>query len=737
MSVLKKNPRQLDGVARLTKAVKATLASKGSNVASASQSQALFAGMESMSDGERLMAQNHITSTQDLIRDAAQETQTTDLLDAENNPGMEAAAVILAASGDLGKYASLALKSVASGNGDIHVAQISGNGMDYGAEVTAAMEAFDEAPLRDMLDYSVGFNLFAARQDAFGEAFFKTVVVTPELGGIDVSVSRATVFDRGEHDSSGKRMNFVRKNLADAYVDPTILQDGSTDLVPVRFTDNSNAAEFVPAAAVGARNVIVAGVTVPTAPLLMGRTIDLLGISNYEALIGMGQLDINDAIDKSVKLSSIYLQTAAGKSAVRMRTLNMPQAQFVKGPEGNYRDTILSLNNVLLRLDKNTKAVDGALPSELALLGTEQYTAIIEVKVSGVLNHEIGNIAVQAFPLVLRSLKDGDTVVDITAGDGLTIKNAIEASKIIGFDIEGKRTNSNRRTVSKRLNTTLETNRYPIPVGAPITVQTPHTSNTDAADLKVLIAAARIRNSNNAVTQLLNTIDFLEEHYRPNLTEDEIHATFPGMARYLLRPFFEQRKLDMEAAINSVKSHEKALDVSAVLVNALRDMVYRMFRASRYQAALDVLTGGTGTMPRLIVGTDQVIARHLIVPGDTRTFGTLFEKVTVVSTQDLRMFGKIVVTFVRDEQDGPDPLSFGTHAWIPELVSTVANVARSGQQIKETQVQPRTLHFVNMPVMGVINVQNLTRVLSEKISTPAFDTDITNPWLEGFEVPTP
>lgn len=730
MSVLKIN-RRADGLAGLTNTLKTALASRGNTIASKQDTAALMSGLESLDLGARQSVEQTLNSNSTLVQDALQQNNITL---ANNEPGLEAAAVILSAAGDLAGYAKMATTSVAQpGQGVSVVEPVGGTSMGYNA--VPALEAFDEVPLREMLDYSVGFNLFAAKQDAFGEAFFKTVIVTPELGGVDVSISRATVFDKGEHETSGKRMEFRRKNLVDAYVDSTILNDAATDLIPVRKLDNSNAAFFVPAAAVAPYALTISGVSVPTAPLAVGQTIDLIGISTYEPLLGLGVMDINDSIDKAVKIESVYIQTAAGKPAIKFRTGSIPRAQFVKGPEGNYRDMVLAVD-ALLRFDAETVAVDGTAVTELAALVGGDYTAVFEAKLNGTLNVQTGNIAVSAFPLSLRSLKDSTgKEVDTTSGTGADIKAAVEAAKVVGYEPSAKRTNSNRRTVGKRLDTTLETNRYHIPVASPITVQAPHSSNNDAADLKVLIAAARIRNSNNAVTQLLQTEDFLEEHFAPGMSDEEVQQLFPGMGRYLIRPAFEKHTLDMEASINSIKSNEKAADVSAVLITALRDMVYRIFRDSRFQAGLDVLTGGTGELPTVVLGTDQIISKFLIVPGDTRTLGALFPKVELVATQDARVYGKIYVTFKRDDQDGPDPLSFGTHAWIPELVSTVANVSRTGQQIKETQVQPRTLHFVNMPVLGVIEVRNLAKVLTDKVSTPALANGVVNPYLNGFEAP--
>ncbi|MDH2154222.1 hypothetical protein [Stenotrophomonas sp. GD03657] len=737
MSVVKQHLRSgiqgsLGNPSALNSALKLALTNEGGTLSDRARANSVVAGLESLGETELGVASTGLAQNRSWLVNKLKDSATASVEQIENTfgPGLEAATVILAASGNLSAYADAAIRSQAQGDNVVQTAGQGSQGSMMFGEPTAALEAFDETPLKEMLDYSVSWNLHAARQDAFGEAHFRTIVVTPELGGIDITVPLVRVFDKADHNNDGKRYDVKMRNLVDAYVDPTVLADESTKVVPA-FLGADNEAAFVPAAAVAVRNVLVAGVPVPTAPLLIGEEHDLLGLSAYEPLLGMNALDINDALDKGAKISNLYVQTAAGKAAIKFSTGSIMRNAFVKSPEGNYRELILSFNT-MLRLDKDTKAVDGTAVTELAALVSGGYTAVFEVKVKGDMNVELGNTSVTAMGLKLRSLKDEDgNEVDTSSGTGATIKAAVEASKVIGYDIDARRTNSNRRTVGIRLNNTLQTNRYHIPVGAPISIQAPHASNTDAADLKALIATTRVRNSNNAVTALLNTADFLEEHFIPGLDDAEIVSLFPGMGRYLIKPYFEKHTLDIEKAINSIKSHEKAEDIAAVFVQAIRDIAIRLIQRSRYQAALDVLTGGTGTMPTLVVGTDQVISRYLIVPGDTRTFGETFQSSKIVVTQDQRMFGKIILTLTREDQDGPDPLSFGNHLWIPELVTTVANVTRGNQQIKETQVQPRTLHMVNCAVMGVIDVVNLHKVVTDKIATPALATDISNPYLEG------
>jgi len=742
MSVLKNRIKgSTPTLGSLVKDLQTHISNQAGDFASPEQTQNLIS-MESLGETQRVSVENHFEQITDQLQGMVTSLgleafdDKTDEGKRRLNIALEAGAIAAMAAGNPRAYAEAAYTNKAKVADGVTLVEVQHQGaagaMDYRTQ--PSLEAFDDRELREHLPYSIAFNVFASRQDDFSEAFYRTTVVTPDQAGLDVSVSRMLVFNEVRHALTGKVADFQKKNLIDAAVDATILADQSTRLVPHKAADNSNQDKFVPASAVAPYSISVAGVSIPTAPLLMGKEVDLLGLSMYQPLIGAGIIDHTDSIDAKVVLDALYLLPEAGEAAVKFTTARLPRSAFVKSVEGNYREMNLQFSTRDLVIDANTTAVDGTAVTAFAPITAGNYRVFLGVDVNGVLNVETGNVRVGAFNVVVaRIVNNSGAEIALDTGAGATIKTALEAMSFIGYDLNGNRTNANRRTRGLQLDTTIETERYTIPLGAPISVPSPATSNRDAADLKALITAARIRNSNNAVTAMLNYADTLEAYVKgPNLGGPVPQVQ--GMGRFLVQPWFERHVLDLEQSINSIKSHEKAADISAVLVNAIRDIAYRAYRDSKYQAALDAVTGGTGETPILVVGTDQVLVRHLIVSGDTRTFGTTFEKAVVKSTLDRRMRNKIVLSFVRENSDGPDPLSFGTHAWIPELTSSIM-VSRNGGTIKEAMVQPRTLHVNNLPVMAIIEVENLTKVLADKIDTPATQTAIDNPYLPGIVFP--
>lgn len=625
----------------------------------------------------------------------------------------QAGAVIALAINDPMSYAARALDSANPSMEGITVVDAQGAGefgnLDFRA--TPSMEAYNEQELRQHIPFAVAYNVQASRQDAFAEAFYPTIVVTPDQPGLEVSVRTTKVFNEVRHAITGKALNMNKRSLIDAAVDATILATESTTLVPVVLADSSNLGQFVDASLVAANVRKIDGVDITTAPLKIGQAVDLLGISQHPGLIGAGVMDNTDSIDPNATLEKLYVKVTKGADVdvVAFDVSRLPRAAFQKTLEGDYREMGLQFRTVDLLIDKNTKAADGSVPSALNDLVTGDLTAKLEVNVDGSLNTETGNARVYAAPMAVSTMFNAaQQEVGLTSGAGAAFVAAV-AFEVIGYTLKATRSNANRRTRGLQLTNDEQVERYTIPVGAPISLPSPPTANKDASDLQALVNATRVRNSNNAVTTLLNYASTLKAFVTAAAAKGAV-PQIEGIGRLLVKPFFEEADFDLSVVVDSIKSHERADDVAAALVNKIREVAYRMNRNSQYQTALDAQTGGTGGAPKLLIGCDTMLMQHLMVSGDNRTAGIGFD-FQIVGSNDLRMRDKIVMTFVRPESAGPDPLSFGCHAWVPELAATLT-VQRNGGTSKEAQVQPRNRHINNLPVMAVINVVKLKEALT-------------------------
>lgn len=601
-----------------------------------------------------------------------------------------------------------------------------GGSLDYRNELNASLEAFSEQELKQHIAFSIAYNVQAARQDEFSEAFYPTTVVTPDQAGLDITVRQIVVFNEVRHKLNGKTLSFNRTNLIDAVIDASILANESTKLVPHYVTGpDGNTDNFVPVASVPSTVVKIDGFDIPTGALIVSKSIGLIGVSQHAGLLGAGILDHTDTVDARANLDTLYVQFGGEAtdpaSVVPFKVSRLPRSGFNKSVEGNFKEMSLQFTTADLTLSSDTKDVANAAPADdnFDVITTNNLRVKLAVKVSGTLNTEIGDVNVWATKVEVAGVYDEDgTEVSVASGIGAAAVAQLGEISVLGYTLDARRNNENRRTRGLQVDSTEYTERFTIPFGPPVSTPAPVGSNRDASDMTQLITTTRIRNSNNAVTTLLNYAEVLKA------TVAGINGNMPvpqieGIGRLLIkRPFYEEVEVNVMDQINSTKSHERAVDVQGILVNVIRDVAYRMYQESGYQPALDALTGGDAAKPTLLIGTDQQLVRHLMIEGDSRTTGIGLDSKIVVSA-DSRVRYNIYLTFTRPEQTGPDPLSFGTHAWMPELASAIT-VSRNGANIKEAMVQPRSRHINNLPILAVIKVdaESLKEALSLKTETP-------------------
>lgn len=649
----------------------------------------------------------------------------------------QAGAVTMLAAGNPGAYARAANRTVAATTEGFSLVEASGAGFDYRNDPAVSLEAYDDRELMNNLSFSVVFNVQAARQNEFGEAFYPTVVVTPDQSGLDVSVSRTMVFNEIRHDLTGKPTDFQRRNLVEAVIDSSILANESTKAIPVYVALGAaaNTDKFVSSLVVAPFNVNTGNEVIQTAPLKPGIDIGLLGLCQPASVQATGQLDNTDTLDHRIALDKLWLQfTNAGgdKSVIAFDVNRLPRSQFQKSQEGFDRELNLNFITVDLPIDAATLDISGAVASAAGgalayLAGTpDRSTWIVRLalKVTGDANIELGNVSVNTNIVTIDSIARVDTptgaitaVTEITdPGEMALLRAAIAPAltpiTVVGYTLQAYRSNLNRRTRGLQVTTVTQNERYSIPLGSPVTCPAPVTATRTSTDMAAPITAARIRNDNNAVTKLLGYADTLSAL---KVSADRRIATpsVEGIGRHLVRPFFERSTIVVPDIVASLASQERAEDVSAALVNKLREVVYRAYRDSGYQPALDAITGGTGEKPTVLIGTDPVIQRHLMVSGDTRTLSIGFDH-QIVTSMDSRVYGKIFITFVRKGQTGPDPMSFGCMAWMPELATNI-QMSRNGQVSQETMVQPRSIHINTLPILLVFDIEGLATAVAGQV----------------------
>lgn len=710
-------PVKTIGTASVELAAKLKAGKVNTNPEAASQ----MLSMESLEASAKLELKKTGTSVQNEVKSSFSDCQAADgtALSLEG-ASIEAGTIALmgAAAGE--KFHTTALNLEISNEG-ANVVSLSTGGafgtVDYHMDKNLlSMEAFQNQDLTVVAAYSAGWNIGATRQDSYAEAHYPTHVLNPDQNALDMKVARTLVYNGSKRDASGDIIDWEQINILEAFRNPAILDTQSTRVVPYVADNGKNAKHFVSSSLVAISEPVIDGVKYQTAPLKFGMGHDLLDLAQNPLILD-GAPNHQDQLDSQVFMSDLYLAVSDASDAtivdvVHFDTRHFVNAAFTKSVNEDFMQYQLMFNSTELAVGPTTKSVSAGTVRALADLAAAGYRVNLQVMVSGTLLLNRATMNLMAAPVEVAAVHNQDGVLfDHTVGQVKTLLDGVKF-ELIGFDQLSRRINSNKRTRGLLIDRNWKTDRYPVPVGSPIAVQSPLSVDYDAQALDDLINATNVRNSNMAITAQLNYLqrlkDFTEQNAGRKLTDDVLRS-LEGAGRWLITPFFEEIELDLLKEVNSLNSQGRTADISAIIVNNLRDVAYRMMRDTNYQPVLQTYTQGAEQMPTLLLGTDQILPQYIQVQGDPRTLGIGMDHV-VVSTPDTRLKGTITGTFSRKGRVGPDLLSWGTHLWITELV-TVGQVTRNGSTFKEFQVQPRNVHIHQLPAGFRMKVINLTEAL--------------------------
>lgn len=578
----------------------------------------------------------------------------------------------------------------------------------------AAREAYDERDNTNALKNSVTYSLLSGNQAPAAELFYPTVSIPHDQMGISVTLRIHEVLKDKKRDVNGKVTNFERRNLIDAMIDDTILRNDSTLAVPVH---SAGTAEFFMPGVTPA-NITAEGVTTLTAPLAFGKTLDLLPLSANQALIANGLMDITDSLDTDVQIGAVYLKV--GGDIIKIRTDAIAQNNFVWTGQGNYREQKLHMRTTSLYLSKESRTFGGGELAEAGLAGIKDGTFI--VRLSGVFTGQVnineGQLTVDVpGPVKVEAVIDAATKTDVTNSTGAALKTAIEAGTYGGYDVLARRANSNLRERGDIIDTQYYTQIWAVPLRSPICALRPvnASSTQDADDIEKLASTSYARKSGAAYRHILDTIDQLR-HLKGQAYDTGVKPESLGVGRHLLNTLLIEEDVDFATNLQNLSSEDLAANISAMLVNRMRDAFYRLYRDTKMQAVVESGAAGTKEQPTALVMCDPLVGRYMMVEGDTRTLGPDF-KMVVKTTPNKRIENKIIMAFGYPNQTNANEvnaLHFGAMLDSTELV-LVLPISRGGQTSKELTVQPRFRHICNVPALVLLNVKNLSEVVKERI----------------------
>lgn len=638
---------------------------------------------------------------------------------------LEAASIVAMASADPVAYAQTAMNTQFAGleSGQIDAPMVIGGSFGH-ADVfsgqSVGLEYFNETSLDTHMATSLVFNLQAARQDEFCEAFFRTITIDPSECGMLVEINKTMVHRAVRHAINAKDSQpYERRNVLDAATDFSVLEDRAVDFVPYFNVDGSRDDEFCPASLHQPVVRRVENAHIRTNPLrFTAKDKRLMELSAHPGLVTSGILDESDEFDGRVALENLYIlakkkgeDDSKGK-LLKFQTGMLARASFNKSQEGDGREMSLEFRNAHFTITKDTKAVDNSDVPALEELGANKYTLIVTVRVNANVNLQTGIESAMVSSVTIVGLRD-EAGKDISWTDGAG-KQIVDGIDLAGYcyDYKMTRSNSNRRSKGLLVDSVTERERYKIQLGSPITSRKPVGRTDNNAALNDLITTARMRNNNLAITKLLNYTEQLDQVVQ-GITNDYEIPSIEGAGRHYIRPWFERVTFDAQKQTAALQSDDVPNALRAALLTVLRDQVVRAYQESRFQPALEMLSGYTISKPLVIIGTDITTGNWLWEKGDLRTLGDQF-KYKIVTTTDFRFNGRLQWVFSVGEE-GYSCLNFGNFLWVPELV-TDTNLTRNDAVANEITVQPRCYHVVNCPITGVIMVVGLSDYVTSKPS---------------------
>lgn len=617
----------------------------------------------------------------------------------------EAAVMAGAITGDIGRFLATDL-GMAPG------AMAAANGI---GRIAPALESYDEKENRAAAVYTVAYNLQAARQDAFGEAFYPTVVVAPDQQGYHIHINLVNLINGVRRKATGELENWNRHNIVNVIRNPGLINSTSTKIVPVFRAGNES--KFVDATVLTPSTTEVNGESVQTSALAIGKVFDLIDLSQTDLQLDQGHMDETDSIDTDILMKSIVVKV--GDDVLKFPTTHLPGAQFHYPVQGDQQRMDVRLETDALSIGKNTKLVDGSALGDLAPIVTGDLVVYVKTTVTGSVVRDKGETEVNASAVRVVKIIDATGEVHLPSSPAMAAVVALfDGAQVIGYELDARRTNLNRRSIGQMLETRQDVQAYAVPLLSPFTVKRPQglQDTTDASDLASLITLTRAMASGMAVEELFKAADTLKALVKEGRRPVGDNLMVLGIARHLITAHYEYAKIEVDAQVQTRNSAELAANIQATMINVVRDMVFRAYQMSGYKAAADMLAGGESAKPVVIIGCDQTTGRYLQIAGDLRTIGGGFDEVQIVDTQNEKMKGKIFITFgVKGAADGiPHPLHFGNMAWKPE-VTVVLPIHRNGANSKELTVQPSFRHVTNLPILIEIDVTGIPETVDTRV----------------------
>ncbi|CAH0448078.1 major head protein [Vibrio phage vB_VpaM_sm033] len=610
--------------------------------------------------------------------------------------GLVAAASMVIAEGKPEAYAS---------------AYVNPNGQtDQSTEIVGSLSGYDLEGFDNFVfdKFSVKSAMTAgivAATSPFSQTFFRPSVLPASQNGLDLRVTVPYTYRRTYRPGTGAENKMGRKYLVRAPLDHTIMEDNSTDVIPVA---DANRAPVLQAA-VATKQVEQHGITFDTRPLKYGTKVDLIDVSSNSELIRLGDMTEQDTLDPLVTIGRQVLKLTDGTNdsfvevdlsthigamlnyvAEGFEKSSSTQQEFtfwIHGTDEDYAGTPVDA------------AIDASGNATVAVITDANWRIKVTARISASIDED-ANMVVDLAEISVDSLQYGaDFGTLATSAELDTFTGAFDfVIAESGYFPDARRSNSNMRDVGTIVDAGRTTKyRLTAPLGAPISTVKPLVAMGNGVSIDGLSSAARLRDLGTSVTTLL---DFEKKLI---MTKD-LPGNAAAIGGQLVTSTHKTASVNVTTMVRNRDSRHGLEDLRSHLVNAITMLSNFMIVDSGYLPALEMYTGSRSNF-EVIVVTDPIIANHLMTSGDGRTLGNN-RRFKVSEVDDERMRGKIYISLARTDTTGADVMSFGTQIVCAPFVHQ-AQVTLGASTHQMTQIIPRTAFHVTLPILGRIDVTGL------------------------------
>jgi len=580
-----------------------------------------------------------------------------------------------------------------------------------------SIENYNEKSSRDFRVVTAAYNLTSSRQDAFAEAMYRTTLVNAQEGGAVQIVPYVVLLKDTYHKTTGAKWDTQEINIVDAYRDPSVLDQGATLLIPAK--TSSSAAHFVADADVGAESKTdERGNSYNTAPLRFNAKFDLIGISNHNQLVSSGVLELSDTLDPAGSMKNLYIKAAGNgtesAAVLKFKTDKMQTATFVPKLIGDTRSIAVSFETEKLKVGNGVRSIGGATLEAITELEAAKLTILLGIKVDGTISTSRGSCQFIAGEVTVEGIIDEDgEMFDHLSGAGAAIVAKLGALTAIGYDLDARFTNTNKRKRGQLVQTRAMQFRYPIWMHSPVTLPLSVMDEQGPGEVaKALTVATDIRNSANAVTAALNYVAQLKEVVGDSSSIAQF-GEVEGALSIMMRPTYRYHKLVIKGGLDTIRSGDRWNDITQLLLNTIKGLLFPAYRDSNIESVFQVVSGNIDEKPKFLICTDREISNYLIEVGDNRTLGG-YLKYDVVATNNKAFDGKILVIPTRENPGENDVLSWGQFFFVPTIVGDMP-IARDGQTSREITAVPFNRHVNNIPFAIEIDVEGLREAMNSSL----------------------